>query len=167
MEGPAMRAVRHLILSFACAVAFLATGRDAYAAPSVALKLTGAIVEHGPSGASHDVPLTSRAAMPGEIIRYTIVASNTGREPVRALTPIGRIPAGTAYVASAASRAGHVEFSLDGKTFSEHPTVVVNGPNGPERRPAEPERYVAVRWSTADTLRPGTSASFDYTVRVR
>jgi uncharacterized repeat protein (TIGR01451 family) len=139
------------------------------AAPAVALKLTGAIVEHDAAGAVREIPLTAtERAMPGQTLRYTIVAINKGSEPARALTPLGRIPAGTAYVsASAPPPSARLEFSLDGTSYSERPMVTVDGPNGPERRPADPARYVAVRWAGVKLLAPGASQSFSYTVRVK
>ena len=160
---------RLLLVSVVSAAAIAAAIQSANAAPAVALKLTGAILERDAAGTAREIPLTaSERAMPGQTLRYTIVALNKGNEAARALTPLGRIPAGTAYVsASAPPASARLEFSLDGVGFSERPMVVVDGPNGPERRPADPARYVAVRWAGVKLLPPGGSQSFSYTVRVK
>jgi uncharacterized repeat protein (TIGR01451 family) len=164
-----MERVRLLFLSGVSAAAIAAGIRCADAAPAVALKLTGAIVERDAAGTAREVPLTAtERATPGQTLRYTIVALNKGNEPARSLTPVGRIPAGTAYIAaSPPPPSARLEFSLDGASYSERPTVIVDGPNGPERRAADPARYVAVRWSGVKLLPPGTSQSFSYTVRVK
>lgn len=164
-----MERFRLLFLSVVWAAAIVGTAHSAGASPALALKLTGAIIERDAAGAIREVPLTaSEHAAPGQTLRYTIVATNKGNEAARALTPVGRIPAGTAYVsASAPPQFARLEFSLDGNSYSERPTVIVDGPNGPERRAADPARYVAVRWAAVKLLPAGASQSFTYTVRVK
>jgi uncharacterized repeat protein (TIGR01451 family) len=160
---------RLLFVSVATAAALATAGGVALAAPAVSLHLTGALLERAGDGTVHELPLTGNERVaPGQTLRYTIVAVNKGNEPARALAPVGRVPAGTAYVgASAPPPAAHLEFSLDGATFADRPTIVVQTPNGPVRRAADPSTYVAVRWAGVKLLPPGASAAFSYTVRVR
>ena len=160
---------RLLLVSVTAAGALATASGIAVAAPAVSLHLSGALVERAADGATHDVPLTgSERVSPGQTLRYTIVAVNKGNEPARALAPVGRIPAGTAYVAASTPAApAHLEFSLDGSTFAERPMITVQTPSGPVRRAADPSTYVAVRWSGVKMLAPGASTAFNYTVRVR
>ncbi len=164
-----MERFRLLFLSVVTVAALAAAGGAAIAAPAVSLRLAGAIVERAGDGTIRELPLTgSERVAPGQTLRYTIVAVNKGNEPARSLAPIGRVPAGTAYVAaSAPPAAAHLEFSLDGATFAEHPQVTVQTANGPVRRAADPATYVAVRWAGVKLLPPGASTAFSYTVRVR
>ncbi len=160
---------RLLSVSVVIASALACIGSIAVAAPAVSLHLAGAIVERGADGATRDIPLTgAERVSPGQTLRYTIVAANKGNEPARALAPVARVPAGTAYVAATApSGPARLEFSLDGSTFAERPMITVQTPNGPIRRAADPNTYVAVRWSGVKLLAPGASTAFSYTVRVR
>jgi uncharacterized repeat protein (TIGR01451 family) len=140
----------------------------ASAKPVVALKLSGAYVEQAGDGTVRLQPLRSEGAKQGERIRWDIVAANTGDVPALALIPVGRIPAGTAFVPGSASTGGRVEYSLDnGKTWSAAPTVIVQTPDGPKSQKADPATYTRIRWVAAPALKPGASVHYTYEVVVK
>ncbi len=104
----------------------------------------------------------------GDLVRYTIVASNAGAKPAVALSTVGPVPQRTEYVGGTAFGQGAlVEFSLDGKRFSTHPTIVVNTSRGPVEKPAPPEQYVAIRWTAQRALAPKHATRYSYEVRVK
>jgi uncharacterized repeat protein (TIGR01451 family) len=142
----------------------------ASAKPSVTLKLTGAIVTKAADGHTTLTPVEDAAPKSGDEIEYDIAASNAGTSPALHLVPVGRVPAGTAYVAGSAKAAGaHAEFSLDGgKTWSASPTVTVKEPNGTTVvKKADPALYTSVRFVSDGALAAHRSAVYSYEVRVK
>ena len=123
----------------------------ASAKPNVTLKLTGSVVTKAADGRTTLTPVERIQPKAGDEIEYDIVASNAGTTPALKLVPVGRIPAGTAYVDGSAKAArAHAEFSLDGgKTWSASPTVTVKGPNG---APVGNTPYMALAWCAAIAL---------------
>lgn len=140
-------------------------------APSVALaaahvELTdSAAVLVTRDAASVAVPVHG-TVQPGQRIRYTIVARNSGDRPAAQLMPVANIPAGERFVAGSAGASA--EYSIDnGKTWSRRPMVTVTNPGGTTTtRPALPAQYNAVRWTGALPLAPGARATFAYDVIV-
>jgi hypothetical protein len=109
----------------ACAV--LLTPCTAFAAAHVELANSVAVVETH-SGALVAVPVRG-AAVPGERLRYSIVAKNTGDRAAAKLAPLTKIPAGERYIGNTAGTTA--EFSVDGgKTWSREPLVTVTNPGG-------------------------------------
>jgi uncharacterized repeat protein (TIGR01451 family) len=142
----------------------------ASAKPSVTLKLTGAVVSKTADGHTTLTPVDQVPPKSGDEIEYDIAASNAGTSPALHLVPVGRVPAGTAYVAGSAKAAGaHAEFSLDGgKTWSASPTVTVKDPSGVVVvKKADPALYTMVRFVSAGALAPHGSAVYSYEVRVK
>lgn len=142
----------------------------ASAKPSVTLKLSGSIVGKAADGRPTLTPVEETAPKSGDEIEYDIAASNAGTTPALHLVPVGKIPAGTAYVAgSAKGAAAHAEFSLDnGKTWSATPTVTVKDSNGATVvKRADPSLYTAVRFVSDGALAPHRSAVYSYEVRVK
>jgi uncharacterized repeat protein (TIGR01451 family) len=167
-----MGIIMQRIISALCAIIFcgVALGAIADAKPSVALKLSGVLVEHDKNGGEKTSAVETAQLKPGDVVRYVIVASNAGSDPARNLVPVGQVPAGTAFVAGSATskEAPHVEYSLDGgKTWSAAPTVKVHTPAGDVVKKADPATYTSLRWIDGKPLAPKGSATFVYTVRVK
>jgi len=142
----------------------------ASAKPNVTLKLSGSLVTKAADGHTMMTPVERIQPKAGDEIEYDIVASNAGTTPALRLVPVGRIPAGTAYVdGSAKAPRARAEFSLDGgKTWSASPTVIVKGPNGaPLVKKADPSLYTAVRFVTSGAVAPRASVAYTYEVRVK
>ncbi|HEX3468719.1 MAG TPA: hypothetical protein VHT05_11630 [Candidatus Elarobacter sp.] len=143
----------------------------AFAKPSVTLKLTGAVVSKAADGHTTLTPVDQTPPRSGDEIEYDIVAGNAGTSAALHLVPVGRVPAGTAYVAGSAKAAGaHAEFSLDnGKTWSASPTVTVKDPNSGATvvKKADPALFTAVRFVGDGALAPHRSTVYTYEVRVK
>lgn len=108
---------------------------------------------------------------PGDVLRYSVLAENTGAAPVTGLVVTQPVPAGTAYVARSAegdaAAGARVSFSLDKHQFSTQPLRAVAGADGVRKdRPAPPESYAALRWRFPALAAKATLAVF-YQVRVR
>jgi uncharacterized repeat protein (TIGR01451 family) len=142
----------------------------ASAKPNVTLKLTGSLVTTAADGKTTLTPVDKVQPKSGDEIQYDIVASNAGDSPALRLVPVGRIPAGTAYVdGSAKAPRAHAEFSLDGgKTWSASPTVKVRQPDGTTVvKKADPSLYTAVRFVTDGAIAPHQAIAYSYEVRVK
>ena len=161
--------MRSIAASSLIALALLLPGL-ASAKPNVTLKLTGSLVTKAADGRTTMTPVEHSQPKAGDEIEYDIVASNAGTTPALRLVPVGRIPAGTAYVdGSAKAPRARAEFSLDGgKTWSASPTVTVKGPSGaPVVKKADPSLYTAVRFVTDGAVAPRASIAYTYEVRVK
>jgi uncharacterized repeat protein (TIGR01451 family) len=142
----------------------------ASAKPNVTLKLTGSLVTTAADGKTTLTPVDKVQPKSGDEIQYDIVASNAGDSPALRLVPVGRIPAGTAYVdGSAKAPRAHAEFSLDGgKTWSASPMVNVRQPDGTMVvKKADPSLYTAVRFVTDGAIAPHQAIAYSYEVRVK
>jgi uncharacterized repeat protein (TIGR01451 family) len=159
-------------ISALCALLFcsIALGATADAKPNVVLTLSGVLVERDRNGAETTTAVEKAQLKPGDVVRYVIVASNSGADPARNLVPIAQIPAGTAFQPGSASfkDAGHVEYSLDaGKTWSAAPTIKVHTAAGDVVKKADPATYTSLRWIDGKPLASKTSTTFIYVVRVK
>lgn len=156
---------------FVCAVgAIVISATAADARPDVVLHLSGAIVEKAPGGAEKLVPLDPATKLKtGQVVLFTILAVNKGSDAALHLTPVGKVPAGTAYVSgSATATAGQLEFSVDGgKTWSTKPSVTARTQTGPVTKTADPSTFTSIRWIATKPLAPKGSARFSYEVRVK
>ena len=107
---------------------------------------------------------------PGDIIRYTLSATNTGQDPAYSVELVDPIPAGTEYVLeSARGAAMEIACSIDaGSTY--HPPPVqypVRLPDGQVIEQTAPaSRYTHVRWTLTGAIQPGESAAASLEVRV-
>jgi len=160
--------MRSIVLGLALVALALAPSL-ASAKPAVALTLTGSYVATNDDGTPRLVPVERQRARPGDRIRWEIDAKSTGDQAARGFTAVGRIPAGTAFVAGSQSTSGaRVEYSLDGtRTWSASPTVTVHTPAGIVVRKADPATYTAIRWLGAAPLAPGAVGRYTYDVTVR
>ena len=137
------------------------------ARPEIKVELAGSVERGGARLALDKV----EHVKPGEILDWQIVSSNEGTGAARDYKTVGRIPAGTTFVAgSAAGAAGSVvTYSIDGgKTFSSQPIVEEKQPDGTVKRvPAPVSMYTEVRYEWSDALAAGGKLTASYKVRVK
>ncbi len=107
----------------------------------------------------------------GEILDWTINSENSGQAAAIAYKAVGRIPAGTTFIAGSAKVDGSakVVYSLDGgKSYSTSPTIEEKQADGSIKKVAAPvSMYTNVRYEWADPLAPGGHVSAAYKVRVK
>ena len=108
---------------------------------------------------------------PGETLDWTIKSENSGGAPALDYKAVGRIPAGTSYVAGSAKVEGSAKilYSLDGgKSYSANPMIEEKQADGSIKKVAAPvNMYTNVRYEWADPLVPGGHVSASYKVRVK
>jgi uncharacterized repeat protein (TIGR01451 family) len=107
----------------------------------------------------------------GETLDWTIKSENSGQAPAMDYKAVGRIPAGTSFVAGSATAQGSakVVYSIDGgKSYSANPLVAEKQADGSVKQVAAPiSMYTNVRYEWADPLAPGGHVSASYKVRVK
>lgn len=135
--------------------------------PEVKVQLSGTVRRDGQAIALDK----AESVQPGEVLEWKIVSENEGTAPAREYKTVGRIPAGTAFVAgSAVSEGGSVvTYSIDGgKTFSALPVIEEKQPDGTTKKVAAPvSMYTEVRYEWSDKLDAGTALTASYKVRVK
>lgn len=121
----------------------------------------------------------SAQVLPGDLIRYQLVAENKGAEPLSSPILTQPIPAQTVYVLGSAkgNDFSTIAYSIDGgETFVANPTMVINRNSsnsqvGLERSlrrvPALPQAYTHIRWKMREALQPGASVTVEFQVQVR
>ncbi len=106
----------------------------------------------------------------GEILDWTIESVNEGNAPANEYSAIGKIPAGTQFVAGSANadRSAAVTFSIDnGKTFSANPKVDERQADGSVKKvPAPVAMYNQVRYAWSAPLNQGDKVNASYKVRL-
>lgn len=138
----------------------------ALASPQVSLHLSAFLVRDA-GGHPVNEPLGNQKITAGARVRFVIEAHNAGASRVLHLTPSDPIPVHMSYVpGSAKDGQSTVEFSLDGKTFSEHPTVKVKTAKGMVSKPADPSSYRAIRWVTRVPLPANHTFTYSYEAQV-
>jgi len=138
----------------------------AIAAPQISLHLSAFIVQNA-QGQHTEIPLGDKTVVAGERVRFVIEARNTGSSSALHLTPMDPIPAHMSYVpGSARDGSATVEFSLDGRTFSPHPTIKIKTAKGTISKPADPSQYRAIRWVTHAALAARRSFTYSYEAQV-
>ena len=155
-----------LILGSAAALAqkkfmILSAGR-----PVVKVMLSGAVERD-----NTQVPVEKAALVQsGEILNWTITSVNEGNAPANEYNAVGKVPAGTSFVAGSASADGSaaVAFSIDnGKSFSPKPMVDERQADGSVKKvPAPVSMYKQIRYSWTAPLNEGEKFNASYKVRV-
>lgn len=114
-------------------------------------------------------PATEAAT--GDVIVYTLRASNTGTGPAMSPRIEDPIPAGTVLVLDSLAKDGYaIEASLDGgKTWQPFPATVTrrNAKGVEETVPAPAELYTTLRWVLNGPLQPGDGKDVSFKVRIR
>ena len=107
----------------------------------------------------------------GETLDWTIKSENSGQAAAFDYKAVGRIPAGTSFVAGSAKTDGpaKVVYSLDGgKSYSASPTIDEKQADGTVKKVVAPvSLYTNVRYEWADPLAPGGHVTASYRVRVK
>jgi uncharacterized repeat protein (TIGR01451 family) len=161
---PILRKVLPTLVTLVLVSIMTVSPRAASAAAHVELTVSVASVElHEGSFVAGQA---SVAARPGQRLRYTIAAKNTGDRPALTLVPSSKIPPGERYVDGSAGSSA--EFSVDGgTTWSREPMVRVTNPGGAvATRRALPSEYDAIRWIDPAPLAAGARTTFAYDVIV-
>lgn len=108
---------------------------------------------------------------PGEILHWTITSENKGDGSANEYKAVGKIPAGTVFVADSAKAQGEVivKYSIDGgKTFSNQPMIEEKQADGSVKLvPAPVSMYSQVRFEWNAPLNPSEKLNASYDVRVK
>jgi uncharacterized repeat protein (TIGR01451 family) len=155
-----------LILGSAAAFAqkkfmMLRTGR-----PVVKIVLSGTVERDDTK-----VPVEKAALVKsGEILDWTITSVNEGNAPASDYNVLGKVPAGTQFVAGSTSADGSaaVTFSIDnGKSFSATPMVDERQADGSVKKvPAPVSMYNQIRYAWSAPLNEGDKLNASYKVRL-
>ncbi|MFN7966892.1 MAG: hypothetical protein U0V87_14510 [Acidobacteriota bacterium] len=142
------------------------------AAPQVVVTIAQAreVAVIGPDGKTTLVhqPLTNASV--GDVIVYTLTATNTGTTPASGAVVEDPIPQGTTVILESLVTQRPTLASLDnGKSWSPFPaTIKQTLSNGTEVELAAPaDRYTHLRWALDGTLTPGQSRELSFKVRVK
>ena len=138
-----------------------------YLRPSVKVNLSGTVTRD-----SGRVDLSKAGAVkPGEILEWRIVSENDGEAKAAAYKAVGKIPAGTEFVAGSAraENSPTVKFSIDGgQNFSEKPMIKQLQADGSEKLvPAPASMYTQIRFEWDQPLSAGQKLDAFYSVRVK
>ena len=105
----------------------------------------------------------------GEVMNWTITSVNEGNAPANEYKAVGKVPAGTQFVAGSANAEGAaVTYSIDnGKTFSATPTVDERQADGSIKKvPAPVSMYQQIRYAWSTPLNQGEKVNATYKVRL-
>lgn len=135
--------------------------------PLVKINLTGEITRAG-----EKIPLKeAQTVKPAEILHWTIRSKNEGTGEASEYKAVGKIPAGTVYIAGSAAgeKSPLVKFSIDGgRNFSEKPVLREKQPDGSVKEiPAPVEKFTDVRFEWSNPLAPGEKRDASYRVLVK
>jgi len=166
-----MRSSTKWLVAVALGLFVLSGAARAQPTPQVEMSITDELVT--PEG---QVRLVTRdsdgrlVTVPGDIIRYTVRATNVGQAPAHGVELVDPIPEGTEYVLNSAQGAGmEITCSIDGgHTYHPQPVLYdVRLPDGTiEQREAAPGQYTHVRWVVTEPIQPGATAVASMRVRV-
>ena len=118
-----------------------------------------------------NVPVEKAALVKsGEVLNWTITSVNEGTAPASEYNAVGKVPAGTQFVAGSATAEGSatVTYSIDnGKSFSAKPMVDERQADGSIKKvPAPASMYNQVRYSWSAPLNEGEKLNASYKVRL-
>jgi uncharacterized repeat protein (TIGR01451 family) len=137
------------------------------ARPEVKVRLSGAVERDDTMVPVEKAQLVKQ----GETLDWTIQSENDGAAAAINYKAVGRIPAGTSFVAGSAKTDGSAKvfFSIDGgKNYSANPTIDEKQADGSVKKVAAPvNMYTHVRYEWADPLAPGGHVTASYKVRVK
>lgn len=110
--------------------------------------------------------------VPGDVVRYTISASNTGAEAADKIVITNPVPAEMQYIAGSAQSSAigsgtTIEFSVDGgNAWGTLESLVVTEADD-TKRPAAAADVNAVRWKLNFSLQAGDAAKVSYKARLK
>lgn len=112
----------------------------------------------------------SAPLVPGDVVRYTLVLTNTTAGDIRNVEFVDPIPTGLVIelgTAGAEREDVTVEFSIDGgNTWSLEPQVQEQVEGRTVTRPAPAERYTHVRWRVQGFLPPAAEVTAWFRARL-
>lgn len=136
------------------------------AKPAVNVNLAGTVERE-----NKVLPLDkAEAVKPGEVLHWTISSENKGDGEAKEYKVVGKIPAGTEFVADSAKPQGSakVTYSLDGKNFSAQPMIEEKQADGSVKNvPAPVSMYKQVRFEWENSLNPNEKLNASYDVKVK
>lgn len=110
-------------------------------------------------------------ADPGDVLVYTLTYKNVGNVPAREAVVNDAVPEGTILLpGSVRGEKASVSFSVDGgKTYVPFPAKlqVASMHGAPVDKPAPPEAYTNIRWTSRSPLGPGETRTATFKVIVR
>ena len=111
------------------------------------------------------------AAVPGDVIEYQLVFSNTKDFAMKEVVFQDPVPTGLSYVGSSSKSTREdvtIEYSIDkGKTWSAQPKIEVVDAQGRKVMKAAPESlYTNIRWRVAGEVAPGATVQASFRTRV-
>lgn len=112
----------------------------------------------------------TEAVKPGEVLHWTISSENKGDGEAKDYKVVGKIPAGTEFIADSAKPEGlaKVTYSLDGKNFSAQPMIEEKQADGSIKSvPAPAAMYKQVRFEWENSLNPNEKLNASYNVKVK
>lgn len=158
------------LLLVSSAVAFANNGGSfslTTARPQVNITLSG-MIERGSEKFQLD---KVESVKPGETLNWTISSVNEGDGAAKEYKAVGKIPAGTVFVADSAKAEGKVAitYSIDGgKTFSAQPMIEEKQADGSVKKvPAPVSLYSQVRFEWEAPLNPQEKLNAFYDVKVK
>jgi uncharacterized repeat protein (TIGR01451 family) len=106
------------------------------------------------------------AVLPGDIVRYTLSGTNTGKGNAKKVTLTQAIPPRTVLIPNTVAVSGNsiVNYSIDnGKTFSDRPTIKVKG----KTEIAPTSAYTHLRITVNQPIVPQSRIEAQYQVTVK
>jgi len=107
-----------------------------------------------------------KSLKPGDMLKYTIMYTNTSTTEARDAVIVDSVPFRSAYVSSSAEgKNTEITFSLDGKEF-QSPTLLKYKAKGPGTQEQEllatPEMYTHIRWQITKPVPTGGSGKVSF-----
>jgi len=142
----------------------------AWSAHAVEIKVTAEVeIKVKAADGSEEVKLVPATKVPpGDMVIYTLHATNTGEKPAADVVMTDPIPEHMEYVDGSVTVDGgaKVTFSVDGgKTFAAKESLKVRGEDG-AMRAALPADFTHIRWQLAKPLAPGEARAVSFRARV-
>lgn len=112
----------------------------------------------------------AEAVQPGEVLHWTITSENKGDGEAKSYKVVGKIPAGTEFIADSAKAEGlaKVTYSLDGKNFAAQPMIEEKQADGSVKLvPAPVSMYKQLRFEWENSLNPAEKLNATYDVKVK
>ena len=124
--------------------------------------------------AHHDEAVASgmdrNALLPGDVVLYRLIFTNTTGAPVRNVEFKDPLPAGLRYVSGSASADREdvsIAYSIDGgRTYSAEPMIEETVDGETVVRPAPAEMYTHVRWLVTGWVQPGAEVTAEFRARL-
>lgn len=107
-----------------------------------------------------------KSLKPGDMLKYTIMYTNTSTTEARDAVIVDSVPFRSAYVSSSAKgKNTEITFSLDGKEF-QSPALLKYKAKGPDTQEQEllatPEMYTHIRWQITKPVPTGGTGKVSF-----